>query len=146
MDRETIIIGILILIIIILLIISFVNLDNYSYNTSTSYNTIPMESETEHLIQNIHNKDRDIRKHKLCLYHTTWCGACTRFKPTWENFISQNKTDIQIESVDCDINKDKCKSILGYPTIILHKKDGIDIVFNGNQTVEAINQFIKNNN
>lgn len=141
MDRETIIIGILIVIIIILLIMNFLKVDN-------KYSVVS-ESKTEHLNQDGAHVNKQFvlpqSKHKLCLYHTNWCGACARFKPTWNQFLSQNNGTIQTDSIDCDKDTNACLKIKGYPTIILHKKDGTNIEFTGNRSVEAINDFIKNN-
>ncbi|AYV84662.1 MAG: putative thioredoxin [Hyperionvirus sp.] len=116
MDRETIIIGILIVIIIILLITNF-------------------QKVTEHFNQ---------PKHKLCLYRAGYCGACTRFKPIWDKFVGQNKSDrVVIESVDCQKDSNLCKNIDGYPTVMLHKNDGTNVEFTGARTVDALNDFVR---
>ncbi|AYV80908.1 MAG: thioredoxin domain-containing protein 5-like protein isoform X3 [Harvfovirus sp.] len=126
MDRQTIIIGILIVIIIILLIMNFLNVENVT-------------GEREHF-----NRGR------VCLYHTSWCGACTRFKPTWEQFISEKEgmdPDIQIESVDCSVDAEACRkaNVTGYPTVVFHKSDGSNVEFTGNRSVEALKEFILKN-
>ena len=86
-------------------------------------------------------------KNKLILYYADWCGYSKQFKPIWDQFTKNTKLDINTEIVNCDTNKDLCETvnIRGFPTIILHKKDGKKIEYSGNRTIEDLEKFVGQN-
>ena len=91
-------------------------------------------------------------KHKLCLYYADWCGHCQNFLPEWQKLKSKivssdlNKK-IDIVEHNCETDKNICSkaNVRGYPTVILHKNNGNDIInvpYEGARETEAIIEFI----
>lgn len=85
----------------------------------------------------------------LALYYASWCGACKRFKPSWEKFKNQNKKYINIVEYEDGTDKEMCRkmNITAYPTIILHKQNGQNIEFPDNlpHNEAGLNQFLQEN-
>lgn len=132
-----VLIVIIVLFIIVMLYLSF-----------TKQNKNNADSNKENFVMQPDKK----RKYKLTLYYTNWCGYSRQFLPEWDKFkdyvdnLNLNDTII-IEKIDCDSNKDMCKAISGYPTVILEKDDGSQIIMKSHpRTKEGIIKFIEDNN
>jgi thiol-disulfide isomerase/thioredoxin len=84
---------------------------------------------------------------KLVLYYTEWCPHCQRIMPLWKEFVKNNKTGVKTMAFDCEQNRSRCHDakICGYPTIVLYKANGDKIKFNGEKTLQAINNFVNAN-
>lgn len=88
----------------------------------------------------------------MILYYASWCGWCKKIKPVWEELKERVKNDPTLNSkvivteIQCDVENppEKAKKINGYPTIIL-EKNGKEISYEGERTIEAFIEFIKNN-
>jgi protein disulfide-isomerase A1 len=76
--------------------------------------------------------DDNMEKPKLVLYYTDWCGYSRIFLPEWEKIKNSdiNKL-VTFDQYECDKNSEKCRenNINGYPSILLHKQNGIKISF-----------------
>ncbi len=88
-------------------------------------------------------------KLKLVLYYTSWCGHSMSFiNGDWKEFKSyadQNLKDkVDVQMIECDKQKELCKNIQGYPTLILYK-NGQAIPFNQDRSVDNLIKFISDN-
>lgn len=87
---------------------------------------------------------------QLVLYHTPWCGHCTRFKSNgWSKFknLIVNETDSKmslliIDEIDCQQYPEAAKNINGYPTVILYK-NGKAYEYKGNRHEDDLYNFVK---
>jgi hypothetical protein len=61
--------------------------------------------------------------------------------PIWDEFASKGK--ITAKKIDC--TKDSCSNIDGYPTVLLHKKNGKVVIFAKNRTVTDLETFVNEN-
>ena len=77
----------------------------------------------------------------IVLYYSPHCPHCHNFMPTWDEFASKGK--ITATKVDC--TKESCPNIDGYPTVLLHKKNGSVVVFAKNRTVSDLETFVNEN-
>lgn len=93
-------------------------------------------------------KDQEFnnKKNILAMYYADWCGISQAFKPTWKKVCEILEPGTTI-AIDCEKNKELCNKIgiNGYPTIILHKSNGQNIVFSEQRTLENIENFVKQN-
>jgi thiol-disulfide isomerase/thioredoxin len=87
----------------------------------------------------------------MILYYASWCGWCKKIKPVWEQLKETVKNNpelnnkVIITEIQCDVENppEKAKKINGYPTIIL-EHNGKEISYEGDRTIEAFTEFIKN--
>ncbi len=106
-------------------------------------------SEEVEEVQHSTNQVNSTNNNKFTVYYTEWCGHSKNLMKEWnENFIPTfEKSDLNgkvtIEKVDCEQNKDICKNIQGYPTIILSKEDGTTFDYNGERTTDRMIDFIR---
>ena len=130
MDKTTLIIGAIIIILIILIIMNYKKINRIN----------PQES-LEQMQAESHIGD------KLVLYYAEWCGISRGFKPTWDAFVKKNGHVMKMEIVDCVKDNQICKvnNIAGYPTIILHKRDGKNVQYNGQRTIDGLEAFCTQN-
>ena len=84
-----------------------------------------MEISSVDLQQKINNGDKVIVD-----FHATWCGPCKLMKPTFEKLTTENTSEVQMYTMDVDLNRDVAISlgIRSVPTIK---------VFNGGEVVET---------
>jgi hypothetical protein len=120
---------IVLIILIILLVTRYINVSN-SKETMTANNNI--------------NSD------KFKLYYSPNCIHCQNFRPEWDKMKNSVKIDnIVFDEVNCgDPNSGKVCSdagIKGYPTLLFHKNDNTNLVYNGERTIDSIVKFINNN-
>ena len=134
MEKTTLIISAMIVLIVILLIMNYVK-------TNQIY-ALEERDPTEQMEGNINST-----KDKLTLYYTDWCGISTRFRPTWDTLAKNTGLNVSMEVIDCVKNDQVCKlnAIRGYPTIILHKNNGQNIIYNGSRTLIDLENFVKKN-
>ena len=129
----------ILIVVIVLFIIVFIYFYNTNFNQNNTNNTI----NTENFASS--------QKPKISLYYTKWCGYSKQILPEWDKFVdhlnSNNLNDTMIvEKIDCEKDKEKCKKINGYPTIILEKKNGQQMTMtNQPRTKEGLIKFIQEN-
>ena len=84
-----------------------------------------MEISSVDLQQKINNGDKVIVD-----FHATWCGPCKLMKPTFEKLTTENTSEVQMYTMDVDLNRDIAISlgIRSVPTIK---------IFNGGEVVET---------
>ena len=86
-------------------------------------------------------------KNTISLYYSPECPHCHDFMPEWDafaNFVNKEpNVPVSAIKVNCKANPKGCKNISGYPTVILHKENGTDYVFNGQRTAKALGDFVK---
>lgn len=77
------------------------------------------------------------------LYHTTWCGHCTKFMPTWEKLVEKaSKENIITNAHDGDkISEEEKAKVQGFPTILI-TINGEQHEFTGKRTLDGIFEFI----
>lgn len=85
---------------------------------------------------------------KIVLYFASWCGHCSNFKPTWNEFKNVAKEkfpNLIVEDIQCDSktedNKEKCKNIEGYPTVLLDDT----LEYTGDRTIDSLISFVMKN-
>jgi thiol-disulfide isomerase/thioredoxin len=88
-----------------------------------------------------------INKNVIYNFNTTWCKYSRDFQPIWDQFEKENNLDIDIKDVKCDDESlELCNKypVRGFPTVLLDINGKVKI-FNGERSVEALNQFVKEN-
>ena len=91
-------------------------------------------------------------KPNLVYYSQDWCHFCQEFNKDWDKLTTKLTEANPIKIIGGDKGAmDKImetEKIQGYPTIILYKKKGSDVVkipFQGQSSVENLIQFVKEN-
>ena len=84
-----------------------------------------MEITAIELQEKIKNGDKVIVE-----FFANWCGPCRMMKPVFEKVVSENKTDVQMYTMDIEDNKDYAMS-LGIKSIPSIK------IFNEGKVVET---------
>ena len=84
-----------------------------------------MEITSEQLREKIENGEK-----VMVDFWATWCGPCRMLKPVFERVLSENTTEVQMYTMDVDLNRDLAVSlgIRSVPTIK---------VFNNGQVVDT---------
>jgi thioredoxin 1 len=84
-----------------------------------------MEISSVELQQKINNGEKVIVD-----FHAQWCGPCKMMKPTFEKLTTENTSEVQMYTMDVDLNREIAISlgIRSVPTIK---------VFNGGEVVET---------
>lgn len=84
-----------------------------------------MEISSVELQQKINNGEKVIVD-----FHARWCGPCKMMKPTFEKLTTENTSEVQMYTMDVDLNREIAISlgIRSVPTIK---------VFNGGGVVET---------
>ena len=89
----------------------------------------------------------------IILVYAEWCGACQRFKPTWDKFTNNFHKDknskkvkvLQIE--DSQISSTKRNKVIkeliskfqGYPTVFyINKNKDIDMLIGSDKTIRQL--------
>ncbi|KAF2901047.1 hypothetical protein ILUMI_05103 [Ignelater luminosus] len=81
-------------------------------------------------------------------FFAPWCGHCKRLAPTWEDLAKKfvGNPDINIVKVDCtlEINKQLCndEKVDGFPSIYLYKEGRKISEYNGNRSLEDLQDFV----
>ena len=89
---------------------------------------------------------------ELAYLFMTGCGWCERFSPTWDEFTSRFKGELngagvkarKIESSEAAAAAYK-KNVQGYPTVLFTRPDGSVSKFEGERTTEGLVAFLKQN-
>ena len=83
------------------------------------------------------------------MYYATWCGHSRNFLPVWNSVKNTIKNDSALNTIcldyDCDINRNLCVGVRGYPHVEFIKNDGTKIDYNGQRSVQSIIDFINKN-
>jgi thiol-disulfide isomerase/thioredoxin len=95
----------------------------------------------------------------VALFYTNWCGYCKRFKPKFNELLSQLETinnnrpegRVSLRMVDCETQKDICgrNQINAYPTLKVFRPSSIDanptgeedVVTTANITLELLTEL-----
>ncbi len=82
----------------------------------------------------------------MTLFYTDWCPACKALKPTWKALTDKHKSSklVAFKTVNCEQHPEAAKqnNLDGIPTIILYKNGKRVAVFEGDRTVESLEQFM----
>lgn len=159
LDKPTIIIGIIFIVIIVVLIVNYTlckNTVNQFYAVEGMGNAKCGASGG----QTIEKMDDIIIPSStvaglptVSLYYAEWCGWSRKFLPVWKEFaewITQNKKGVvNVNTVECDKTNDDnlkamCNNVQGFPTVLLYK-NGENIEYSGNRTLDDLKQFITKN-
>lgn len=85
--------------------------------------------------------------HRVVLYYSPECPHCHHFMGTWDKFMEfaneNNEFPVSADKINC--KEQRCKEIVGFPTVLLHKKNGETIQFNGKRTFDDLVNFVKSN-
>lgn len=85
------------------------------------------------------------------MYYADWCPHCKAVKPQFSNFAAKGAIDIKGKPVfikmveEQQIDKSKNLPIDGYPTFLLEKADGSNVVYEGERNAEGWKAFIEKN-
>lgn len=92
---------------------------------------------------------------ELIFFKANWCGHCQRFKPVWDEVVSEcNKQDkySHLRLTELDIDTDSAKPLMqkhnvrGFPHVVLVSEEGSDDkVFQRNRTKEELLAFLDEN-
>ena len=85
-------------------------------------------------------------KRLVVLFYAPWCGHCKRLMPLWKQLQNKYKEDSEtkVKQLNADENEQEAQDqeIEGFPTIILFK-DGKKYTYDGERSLESIDQFIQ---
>jgi len=101
------------------------------------------------------NNPETAKEATITLYYATWCPACKRAKPEWDDFVQEysngkmvNGYSISCTEVDCSNNDDpQIASIIqeykinGFPTVQMYV-DGNTIHFDSAVTKSTLDLFV----
>ena len=86
----------------------------------------------------------------LIFFKANWCGHCNRFKPVWDEFVTECKNNNEsTQLLELDIDKEESKPIMekhnvkGFPHVVLTADNQEDVVFTKNRTKEDLIAFLK---
>ena len=84
----------------------------------------------------------------LVLFHADWCGHCKNFMPTWNKAkTSLQSSDVVLKDFEAETNKEVMKEneVSSFPTLKFFKKNGEIVEYEGDRTLEALEEFIEKN-
>lgn len=88
----------------------------------------------------------------LIFFKANWCGHCNRFKPVWDEFVTECKSKNEpTKLVELDIDQEESKPLMekhnvrGFPHVVLTSDNQDDVVFTKNRTKEDLIAFLKEN-
>lgn len=106
------------------------------------------------LFNNVANNPDSSKEATVTLYYATWCPACKRAKPEWDDFVNEfhgkhvNGYTINCTEVDCSNNDDpQIASVIqefkinGFPTVQMYV-DGNTINFDSAVTKSTLELFV----
>lgn len=123
-------------------------IDNNIHNDVKQNDTLDNDSITDNYVAN--NQTIEIEDgNKLILYYALWCGFSRQFLPIWEQVKTVIKSTPELNTscveYDCEAQKQMCQAVDGFPSIILIKKDGTKIKYNGQRSIESLLEFVNSN-
>ncbi len=65
-----------------------------------------MEITAKELLEKIENGEK-----VMVDFWATWCGPCRMLKPIFEKVTTENETDVQMYTMDVDLNRDLAVSL-----------------------------------
>ena len=88
------------------------------------------------------------KKSIVAYYWMDGCQHCKNFNAEWDKFASyHNKnpelTVYKVQNTDKNIPSEHEKVIEGYPTVLLEKTNGEIVVYSGDRTEAALNDWLK---
>jgi len=95
-------------------------------------------------VEGLTNRDKKV----LTYFHMSTCPHCVKFNPTWDQFVTGNKTGLATAKVEAGEMTDKHKAlgVNGFPTIMLLNGDGTKAVdYNGPREVVGLTTFAEEN-
>lgn len=102
-----------------------------------------------HVIDDTWPAFRQANPKAMVMFHQSWCGACTSFKPMYAEISEKAKElGVAFGAIDCEHNKDLCEikfKLNSYPTLHFFNNSDSDtpIQFKGNRDEEGILNFIR---
>jgi thiol-disulfide isomerase/thioredoxin len=103
--------------------------------------------------KNSNNKEKFNSEHgnkTLIFFKANWCGHCKRFKPVWDEFVEECRTQNEpTKLLELDIDNEESKPLMekhnvrGFPHVVLTEDDHEDIVFTKNRTKDDLLNFLK---
>lgn len=84
----------------------------------------------------------------LVLFHADWCGHCKNFMPIWNKAkTSLQSSDVVLKDFEAETNKEVMKEneVSSFPTLKFFKKNGEIVEYEGDRTLEALEEFIEKN-
>lgn len=97
------------------------------------------------------NEEQNNKNDKIILYYSSHCGYSIQFLPEWKKFkkyVIKNMPHLEIQDIKCEGDKEiYCmnKNIRGYPTVMLYKSNGEEIMFNDSRSMGNLIRFVKKN-
>ncbi len=85
---------------------------------------------------------------ELVFYYMDCCGFSTNMKPEWNKFEEHAKTlfpTIKITKIAGPNELCRERNIVGYPSVVLYKRDSQPVLFSGERTVEGLTKFVQDN-
>ena len=96
-----------------------------------------------------YNLERKKKKPWMLLHYATWCGHCNAMKDDWSKFEKQNKENINIARINADMIKEghvkTDAEVNGFPAINFVDGMGEIVDYEGDRSVESLNDFARNN-
>lgn len=87
-------------------------------------------------------------KPTFTMFYADWCGHSQTMLPVFDEMkkkIEEKGLNMNVEKIDCEKDKEKCKSyrVTGYPTLLLIKGDKVGDVeeYSGDRSVEHLVQW-----
>tara|TARA_A100001015_G_scaffold317259_1_gene433770 strand:- start:1360 stop:1776 length:417 start_codon:yes stop_codon:yes gene_type:complete len=83
---------------------------------------------------------------ELVYYYMNGCGHCKKFSPVWDQFSSSYSGNLNVRKVERNDAGDELNQyqIQGFPTILLLDGNGGKKEFQGDRTIQGLNDFISN--
>ena len=85
----------------------------------------------------------------LIFFKANWCGHCNRFKPVWDEFVSEcQQKNEQTKLLELDIDNEESKPLMekhnvrGFPHVVLVEDNREDVVFTKDRTKEDLLAFL----
>jgi len=76
-------------------------------------------------------------------FFVPWCTHCKAFAPTWKEFATTMKNQINVAEVNCNDYASVCKenNVRGYPTVKFFYAD-TSVEYNGERTIKSLQDFV----
>ena len=83
---------------------------------------------------------------ELVYFYMDGCGHCKKFSPVWDQFSASYNGNLNIRKVERSNASDELNQyqIQGFPTVLLLDGNGGKKEFQGDRTIQGLNDFINN--